>query len=285
MGRDYLGLVIALVVCISLVNIPFLAGCQKGFPWDDDRRNKETENHEKVPSEGENDVEKPDDQTDLAAGSFIIFTFDDGHFSDHEVVYPLFEERRIQGVSYINPDFQDREVEGYMSWEQVKELDDAGWDIECHTYSHPDLTDLSEVDILREMHQVDNAFLANGLVPPEHHAYPYGAWNEDVQRIVGEARGTLRTTQEGINTYPFDLSELKSPCLCYEMEVLKGYVDEVVSEGGLLIFYTHDVQENPWNWGIETNKLVEIVDYALDREVEIITLSELMERMGDPLTF
>ncbi len=216
--------------------------------------------------------------TDNDQKSYIIFSFDDGNSTDYRVVYPLLEARELKGVVYINPDFQDRGRSCHMTWKQVKKLDEAGWDIECHSYSHANLQDLEDKEIEMEMNSVDNAFKANDLDPPEHHAFPYGYFDERVQEIVGQHRITQRTTMDGINTYPYNLEKLKSVCMCYNVDTLNDYVDEVTKKGGLLIFYTHDVQEEPYEWGIEKDKFIEVLDYSISKDVEIVTMSEFMER-------
>ena len=38
-----------------------------------------------------------------------------------------------------------------MSWDQLREVADAGWEIGAHTCSHPFLTELSDEDLRREL--------------------------------------------------------------------------------------------------------------------------------------
>jgi len=72
----------------------------------------------------------------------IVFTFDDGFDTDYYTVLPMFAERALLGTSYINTGKLGEE--DMLTWDQVKEMIDIGWDIQCHSHTHPNLRDLVE---------------------------------------------------------------------------------------------------------------------------------------------
>lgn len=68
--------------------------------------------------------------------------------------------------------------EEYCDWNQIIELvTDYGAELGWHTWSHPDLTTLSEDEIRREV---------TPPFPMNYFAYPYGRYNDTVRRIVEE---------------------------------------------------------------------------------------------------
>ena len=177
-------------------------------------------------------------------GGGLIFTFDDGCSTDYEVVYPILEEKDLKAVTYISPIFIEDEIEGFMNWDQVKALDEAGWDIEDHTYSHANLKELTEEEIHKEMQKIDDIFEQKGLDTPKHHAMPYGGYNETAKEVVLTYRDTVRTAENSLNSYPLEDEVLDAVDMgIHSEEVLKEFIDRAVLENKVLIFFTHDVQK------------------------------------------
>ena len=70
-------------------------------------------------------------------------------------------------------------LEQFCTWEEVKQMaEDTGFEIGWHTWSHPDLTTLTEEEIMKE------------ITPPfkmRWFAYPYGRYNDLVVKCVEKA--------------------------------------------------------------------------------------------------
>lgn len=85
----------------------------------------------------------------------------------------------------------------FLDWERINQLENNyGFIVGWHTWSHPDLTKLTEAEISRE------------ITPPEpmrYFAYPYGSFNDTVIRLVREAgyEKAWSTTQG--NLHPLSL--------------------------------------------------------------------------------
>jgi peptidoglycan/xylan/chitin deacetylase (PgdA/CDA1 family) len=72
--------------------------------------------------------------------SGVVFTFDDGCETDLITAAPLLEEAGFGGTFYITVGFLGKR--GYLSAAQVRELSDLGFDVGCHSMTHPYLSDL-----------------------------------------------------------------------------------------------------------------------------------------------
>lgn len=86
--------------------------------------------------------------------------------------------------------------ETYCTMEQLKELEADGHTLAWHTWSHPDLTTLSDDEIRKEL---------TPMFPCEDVAYPYGRFDARVMKIaeeLGYKRGWSVT--QG-NDHPFSL--------------------------------------------------------------------------------
>lgn len=115
----------------------------------------------------------------------IILTFDDGYADNYIHAFPLLRQRGFHGTFFIITDFLDKN--GYLTWEQVKEMHGAGMEIGSHTLDHPDLTRLPPQQALRQLRE-SRLVLEDRLGKPVLFlSYPSGKYNPALIRLVQEA--------------------------------------------------------------------------------------------------
>lgn len=68
----------------------------------------------------------------------VVITIDDGYKSVYEMAYPILKQYGFTATLYIYTDFVG--VGTALTWDQLKELKNAGFEIGSHTVSHADLT-------------------------------------------------------------------------------------------------------------------------------------------------
>lgn len=72
----------------------------------------------------------------------VLLTFDDGEKSLYEVAYPLLKRYGFHAVAFVIPHYMRdspdlRPGKGWLSWEQLREMDQSGViDIQSHSYYH-----------------------------------------------------------------------------------------------------------------------------------------------------
>jgi hypothetical protein len=71
----------------------------------------------------------------------VLLTFDDGYIDNYEEAMPLLAKYSFPATLFISPGMTDQD--GYLNWEQIKKLHEAGWDIQPHGMTHPHLPKLS----------------------------------------------------------------------------------------------------------------------------------------------
>lgn len=224
----------------------------------------------------------------------IALTLDDGYASDYDIVYPLLRARGIRATSYIWT-ARTGVHQRAMTWDQLHDLKNDGWGIECHTHDHPRLGDMTDDQIREQMELVNAAFEENGFPHPRHHALPYGSGSneERVRKIIMEYRKTCRKIgaySDAYNTYGLlDFSALNAKGTdIYDgnkdtlIEERKSQIDDIVANRGMGIWVSHEFKLDgavQYETKLELFKI--ILDYALDKDVEFVTLEEFYRRELD----
>ncbi|MEA2422025.1 MAG: hypothetical protein QOF55_1124, partial [Thermoleophilaceae bacterium] len=78
----------------------------------------------------------------------IVVSFDDGYLSDYSHARPVLRALRWPGV--LNLEI-DNVRPGDLTAHQVKALIAAGWEIDSHTVTHPDLRTLTDAQLRHEL--------------------------------------------------------------------------------------------------------------------------------------
>jgi peptidoglycan/xylan/chitin deacetylase (PgdA/CDA1 family) len=193
----------------------------------------------------------------------VILSFDDGYEEDYKVVYPFLKRKGIKATSFLVTN--DVGKNGYISWENVREMVKYGWEFGCHTDKHLPLDKVSKEEIEREIFISKNEFWRRSLPVPEYFAYPFCIRNNSIIDIVKKyfkgARGG--STSEGHN---YDI-------VSYGLHG-KHDIKKIVKENDVIFLHTHDVSDNHRGFGLEVEKFKEIINYLVEQNCQFITMSE-----------
>jgi len=109
----------------------------------------------------------------------VALTFDDGCASDLLIAAPVLHDLGFRATFYITVGWLDSV--GFLSSSQVRELSDFGFDIGCHSMTHPHLSEVAEDSLRHEM--LDSKHKLEDLVgrPVMHFSCPGGRYNRRVQ--------------------------------------------------------------------------------------------------------
>ena len=117
----------------------------------------------------------------------VVITFDDGCETDLTVAAPLLQRANFTATFYITLGFLGRT--GYLIPRQVRELSDAGFDIGCHSMTHPYLSDL-EMQIFIAKLVIEDAARRNNRSPRESFLVPW--WALDPESFRDRPAGRLQ---------------------------------------------------------------------------------------------
>lgn len=79
----------------------------------------------------------------------VALTFDDGNITDHSLVLPVLLSLEYSAVFFISPALVGEE--GYLGWEEIRELAAAGMTIGVHGLDHRPLSSLEDGELQRQL--------------------------------------------------------------------------------------------------------------------------------------
>jgi len=127
----------------------------------------------------------------------IVFSFDDGYGSQERNAMPILRSRGWPGVLYL--EVKNLSIAGGITKAQVRRLMKAGWEIDAHTITHPDLTTLDASSLRHEVSGSRAALRRDFGVPVDNFAYPAGAHDAAAEAAVRAAGyRTAVTTEFGL---------------------------------------------------------------------------------------
>jgi peptidoglycan/xylan/chitin deacetylase (PgdA/CDA1 family) len=133
----------------------------------------------------------------------VALTFDDGGLDNYTVAFPELEARGLVATFFVITTSVGEQ--GRMSWDDLREMQDAGMCIGSHTARHPDLTMVDNTRLNAELVDSRAAIEAELGTAPVALAYPAGRFDDRVVRAATEAGYLLAvTTQPGVTLEPGD---------------------------------------------------------------------------------
>jgi peptidoglycan/xylan/chitin deacetylase (PgdA/CDA1 family) len=135
----------------------------------------------------------------LTAGSAVpersvVLTFDDALLDFHTNAAPILHRLKLPAIIFVptgrcgGTDQWNRtsasDERKLMSWEQIQELAQLGFDFGAHSVTHPILTKVSITQAEREIASSKGQLEGNLGKPIDFFCYPYGRWNHHIREIV-----------------------------------------------------------------------------------------------------
>lgn len=144
------------------------------------------------------------------AGDSVAITFDDGSETDLIAAAPLLKECGYNATFYITAGFLDQP--GYVSSAQLRQLSSLGFEIGCHSMTHPNLNDLDDSGLRREIVDARSKLEDVTARKVEHFSCPGGRYNAatlDLARKSGyRSLATSRVHANSPSTDPFLLGRV-----------------------------------------------------------------------------
>jgi peptidoglycan/xylan/chitin deacetylase (PgdA/CDA1 family) len=210
----------------------------------------------------------------------VSFSFDDAPKSACDTGRYVLERLGCRGTWYIAGGLTDRLEQGRPchSARDIQDLARSGHHIGCHTFSHHPCNQMNAAEMKAELHRNAAFFRQIGVPTTDmHFSFPLGAFDLGSKRVAAQTFCSSRITGGGIQIGRTDLNGLRSERLYHHamnLTRLTSLVKEVALKRGWLIFYTHDVEDNPSQWGCTPKMLDLAVQSALDAGCHVLPVDQ-----------
>ncbi|HOW34969.1 MAG TPA: polysaccharide deacetylase family protein [Candidatus Omnitrophota bacterium] len=138
----------------------------------------------------------------------VVITFDDGFDDNYLNAFPVLKEYSFPATIFVIAD----EVgdQGYVTWEQLKEMEQHGVTAGSHTLDHTYLPGVSEVMGRRQIIESKKLMEQKLGHAVDYIAYPSGGFSEEIKNIVRDAGYKAAcTTNRGLHVLNDDLYAIK----------------------------------------------------------------------------
>ena len=128
-------------------------------------------------------------QGEELAPKTVAITFDDGYEDNYLNAFPVLDDLQIPATMFIA--LNSLGTEGFMSWEQIKDLSDSKViDIGSHTLNHAWLRSQDDALLTKEIFESKEILEQKTGREIKVFSYPLGAFDEKVQKMVKLANYT-----------------------------------------------------------------------------------------------
>ena len=193
------------------------------------------------------------------------FTFDDFPRSAWTIGGPILAKYGARATYYPAGVFCGQTEDGieYYDRDDLAACAAAGHEIGCHTFSHQRGAQVSTQALAKDVaRNADFLRDALGDMPPSSFAYPYGEVTPRTKVLLSKLFPVSRGIRAGVNAGVIDLAQLKAYPLEYRSwkpAEVERLVARTVESNGWLVFFSHDVCDNPSPYGATP----EMLDHAL----------------------
>lgn len=218
------------------------------------------------------------------ARPMVSFSFDDAPVTAARAGADILEQRELKGTYFIASGLLggDSPSGAILDRDEVARLSAAGHEIACHTHSHLDCGAARAETVTADVERNLRAFGAAGLPKPETFAFPYGEVSAASKRALGPRFGVLRSVRKGLVTKGADLNQ--APAVGIEgpdgEAAARQWMAAARTRNAWVILFTHDVAEQPSQWGCTPGALARLADEAVAQGFEVVTVAEGCRRVG-----
>ena len=115
----------------------------------------------------------------------ILITIDDGFMSFYEEAWPILRKEKIPFILFVSTEPVGKN--GYMSWEQIKEIDKHNFTIiGHHSHTHDYLIDKTNKEFISDIETANKIFLKNLGYIPTLFSYPFGEYSKFMKDYVSK---------------------------------------------------------------------------------------------------
>jgi peptidoglycan/xylan/chitin deacetylase (PgdA/CDA1 family) len=196
----------------------------------------------------------------------------------------LLEARGLRGTFYVSAGLAGlpSRMGRYATREELTAAAAAGHELACHTFSHLDCGAIEPAVLAADLDRSAAALQGWGAGPASTFAYPYGDVSPIAKRAAAARFALSRAIHPGLIETGTDLNQAPAVGIEGPAGAIYGrrWLEWAVARRAWLIFYTHDVRDEPTDMGCTPGALRELIDRARALGCDIVTVAEGARRVG-----
>jgi peptidoglycan/xylan/chitin deacetylase (PgdA/CDA1 family) len=216
-------------------------------------------------------------------GGVISLTFDDGWLSVYTNALPFLEREGIVATHYIiGKCLDDKEFPKYMNVKHLRELQELGHEIGCHTVSHKHLADEAVEVVTQEIAPAKHLLEEHKFII-DTFAYPYGEYNDSIVAEVRKAGFVgARSVIEGFNDTSTDKYLLRCQAVKADTKLvdIEAWIRQAKESNTWLILMFHQIDASGSEWSSTQETLAGVLGLIHTYELPVLTVKEALGTMG-----
>ncbi len=220
----------------------------------------------------------------------VTVTFDDGWESVYTQAAPLLQKYGIPTTQYVLSG--EEANKGYMTFDQIKALQQAGHDIGCHTQTHPDLTTLNATDLASQLTGCKSVLESKLGIPINDFASPYGSANPTTIAAIQKVFRSQRNTNGDITTNQADDQDINTAANFNRYNIvavtirndtteaeINTAIDYTVKHNGWLVLTYHDIDNTNSTFTLDSKSLDMQLAAISKAPVRIVTMGQTLDAL------
>jgi len=218
-------------------------------------------------------VPRPDSGT-------VVLSFDDSLESHYTEAFQTLEQYDMPGnVGVITNQVGS---DGSLTVDQMTEMRDAGWEFASHSSRDAALTDLSTQEMWLAITDAHDWLANNGFTDgSDSFVYPHGEYDDQILDFVGKTHTMGYRYMDPLSAasgYITDPLTIGRGNAAYDITLDKTMVTYAEMFHTLTVFTFHSIESDE-GLSISPSTFEELVSYIDSRDVEVITFSEVGEKL------
>lgn len=211
----------------------------------------------------------------------VVLTFDDSAVSHATIVAPLLKKHGFGATFFITEGFDfATNKKHYMTWDQIKKLHDAGFEIGNHTRHHKGVNGQTPKQIDADVAYIEQQCKKHGITQPTSFCYPGYATSDAAVKVL-KVRGYRFARAGGKQAYD---QSLHNPLLMPQAfdgkpgSTFEQFVKAVASakDGKIAVMTFHGIPDTPHPWVSTTpDRFAKYMKYLADQKCTVIAMRDL----------
>ncbi len=219
------------------------------------------------------------------AKAYLTFTFDDNFLSTSTIAKPYMDKYGYKGVVGVVQTWMAKPDQSTLA--QLHELQDAGWDVVNHSYSHQHPALLTSAELEDEVRITQNWLYAQGFAGARFMIAPYGETAPTMQSITNKYNCITRG-QGGNGIVIDNIPPINHVIACgvptdgSKIAVSLAYIDSLAKRGGWANIVIHEISDTVKEDTTEISSahFKQLVDYIHSKDnIEVLTWSEIYDKV------